>query len=171
MDILGWRDAIADSVRDSQLRESMGNAVWALHSLAARDAADVAEWERPSPDDQVCLFSDSPLAGDGFEAQICGARAHRCDHDKDGDHCGCDEQEDAGRPVIPEEKSDEKSDKDRGETAPGIGEADGARADPGRIWRPATYVRKIRSYILSEAAEDRQYCSFRRRAGIADAWQ
>jgi len=61
MDILGWSDAIATSVRDSQLRERMGNAVWALHSLAAHDAADVAEWERPAPDDQVCLFSDSVI--------------------------------------------------------------------------------------------------------------
>jgi hypothetical protein len=40
-------------------------------------------------------------ARDRLEAQVRGARAHRCDHNKDGDHCGCDEQEDAGRPVIP----------------------------------------------------------------------
>lgn len=61
MDILGWSDAIARSVRDKALRERMLNAVWALHSLAAHDAADIAEWERPLPDDQVSLFSDSVI--------------------------------------------------------------------------------------------------------------
>jgi hypothetical protein len=61
MDILGWGDAIASSVNDPRLREAMGNAVWALHSMAAHDAADIGEWERPVPDDQVCLFSDSVI--------------------------------------------------------------------------------------------------------------
>ena len=37
----------------------------------------------------VCTAAAS--ARDRFEAEICGTRAHRCDHDKDRDHCGCNE--------------------------------------------------------------------------------
>ncbi len=59
MDILGWSDTVAHSVRDRKLRERMENAVRALHSIVIHDAADVSEWEHPAPDDQVGLFSDS----------------------------------------------------------------------------------------------------------------
>jgi hypothetical protein len=59
VDILGWTQAVLESENNAVLRARMENAVTAIHSLVANDASDLAEWERPVPDDQVSLFSDS----------------------------------------------------------------------------------------------------------------
>jgi hypothetical protein len=59
IDVLGWSQAVTDSIHDAGLRDRMENSLSALCAIVVDQIKDVAEWERPVPDDQAGLFSDS----------------------------------------------------------------------------------------------------------------